>query len=319
VTASETAHRLVGDIGGTHTRLALFSPSSGRLTAVQTYVNRDHEGLEAIIAAWLDDLPEPAPAHCCLAVAAPPFDDRVDMLNVDWSFSVSALSGRFGFTHMRCINDFEGNAYALPYLASGDREQLHAGRPGDCRKLATLGPGTGLGGATLDFCLDTPVASASEPGHMGLSPATELEYAIFRAVSPGHGEIHAEMLLSGPGLQRLYTALAAVRGEELAALAPEEISTAALTGESGLAEEALATFCNLLGSICGDYVLATGSYGGLYLAGGIVPRILPLLRDSDFAGRFRRKGEMEPHLARVPLYAITSPVAGLTGAAHVPL
>ncbi|MAT92594.1 MAG: glucokinase [Halioglobus sp.] len=311
--------RLVGDIGGTNTRLALFDPASGELSARRAYNNREHAGLEAIIAAWLDDLPGPVPAQCCLAVAAPPFRDRVRMLNIDWSFSASELAARFGFAQLRCINDFEGNAFALPHLGAAELHALRAGLDPDCRKLAVLGPGTGLGGATLEFCQQTPVACASEPGHMGLAAANELELALFAALLPRHGEVHAELLLSGPGLARLYRALAEVRGQPVQDLTPAQVSSAALAGESPLCAEAVAVFCALLGSAGGDYVLATGSYGGLYLAGGIVPRILPLLENSEFCARFQAKGDMAPHLARVPLFAVTSPDTGLIGAAHTPL
>jgi len=307
----------VGDIGGTNTRLALFDPGSGALSAVRNYLNRDYGSLEEIIAEWLAELKDTAPGDCCLAVAAPPFEDRVSMLNIDWSFSISEIADRFGFRRMRCVNDFEGNAYALSQLGDEDLVALRPGTP-RCRRFAVVGPGTGLGGATLEYCLDTPVAGASEPGHMGLAPATALEFELFRALLPAHGEVHAELLLSGPGLARLYHTLGEVRGEPAPLAQPPEISAAALSGDAPLAREAVGAFCALLGSICGDYVLATGSYGGLYLAGGIVPDILPILRESAFVTRFDNKGDMSPQLREVPLHAIVSPGTGLLGAAHVP-
>ena len=311
--------RLVGDIGGSNTRLALFDATNNELRAVQVYANGDHACLEDIIERWLADLDDKAPETCCLAVAAPPFEDRVDMLNIEWSFSVRELTQRFGFAAMRCINDFEGNARALPHLRPADLHVLRTGDPGNCRKLATLGPGTGLGGATLEFCVDTPVANASEPGHMGLAPATAEEIELFRALLPRHGEVHAELLLSGAGLVRLYRTLAQVRGEPASDLEPAGVSAAGLSGESTLCADALKVFCALLGSACGDYVLTTGSYGGLYLAGGIVPRMVEFLAASDFADRFATKGDMASHMSKVPLFVITSGVAGMLGAAHTPL
>lgn len=314
-----TERRLVGDIGGTNTRLALFDPATGELSAVHNYTNDQFPGLEAIIDRWLRGLHGSPPVHCCLAIAAPPFGDRVRMINIDWSFSQSELGARFGFTRVRCINDFEANAYALPHLQATDLHTLRSGDSGHCRKYATVGPGTGLGGATLEYCLDTPVANASEPGHMGLSPATDQEIELFRLLIRRHGEVYAELLLSGPGLSRLHRTLAEVRGEAAGTMAPDAITAAALAGESDLCRETLRTFCALLGSICGDYTLATGSYGGLYLAGGIAPRILPLLTGSDFSARFSAKGEMRGHLERVPLYVVTRGTQGLTGAARAPL
>jgi len=318
--STTVATRLVADIGGTHTRLAVFDPGSNALRAQRTYYNRDYGQLADILSDWLGNLAEPRPGKACLAVAAPPpFDDRVRMINMDWSFSLRELADRFGFDRLHCINDFQGNAYALPHLDTGDLVTLHRGEPGPAGKLATVGPGTGLGGATLDVSAPTPIACASEPGHMGLAPATELELALFTYLVPRHGEVYAEFLLSGPGLRHLYLALAAVRGESADELAPEEISARALAGECALCTEALRTFCALLGSLCGDFVLANGAYGGLYLAGGIVPHILEILRASTFISRFRTKGEMDGHLARVPLHVITGTSTGLLGAAHAPL
>jgi glucokinase len=314
-----TLTRLVADIGGTNTRLALYDPAAGELRALVTYDNRDHQRLEDIVACWLQTLDEPPPTTCCIAVAAPPSGDRVTMTNINWSFSCRDLARRFGFTQLGRINDFQGIAYALPHLANADRQPLHTGHPQAQGKLATMGPGTGLGGATLEIVAGKPVACACEPGHMGLAAATALELEIARLLLPRHGEIHAELLVSGPGLRRLYRALAQIRGEAVDPLLPAEISRLALRGQDELCVLTLNTFCALLGSICGDFALASGAYGGLYLAGGIIPRMIPFLQASHFAQRFREKGSMGDHLAAVPLYAITTAQPGLIGAAHAPL
>ncbi len=317
--AKPPSRRLVGDIGGTNSRLGLFNASKNQLSAVQSYTNSDFGELADVITAWLDTLNGPPPNTACLAVAAPPFEDVVSMLNIDWSFSCNQLARDFGFSTLRCVNDFQGTAYALPHLQPVDVHTLRTSTSPPAKKLATVGPGTGLGGATLDYCRGSPVACASEPGHMGLAPATLLELELFRALFPQHGEIHAELLVSGPGLGRLYRGLASVLGETPPERTPGEISTLAMTGECEHCTRALELFCGLLGSVCGDYVLATGSYGGLYLAGGIVPRMLSFIEKSSFRARFDAKGDMHAWLGRVPLHAITHPAAGLLGAAHAPL
>jgi glucokinase len=314
------ATRLVADVGGTNTRLALFDPLTQELRARRNYVNREHRQLEDIIEAWLSELAEPLPKDCCLAVAAPPpFDDRVTLLNIDWSFSLHNLAERFRFSRLRCINDFESNAYALPLLADQYLTTLHPGVVTGGGKLATLGPGTGLGGSTLDMAASVPIACASEPGHMGLAAATELELALFGYLQARYGEVYAELLLSGPGLQRLCQSLAHIRGQEMPALTPEEISARALADQCELCKLALNTFCALLGSISGDFVLANGAYGGLYLAGGVIPHMIEFLQASTFVQRFQEKGKMRDHLARVPLYIISGETTGLLGAAHTPL
>lgn len=312
-------NRLVADVGGTNCRLALFDPLANELRSLTTYINRDYGQFEDIIAAWLDALAEPRPTDCCLAVAAPPFDDRVTMLNIDWSFSRSELAERFGFSQLRCINDFEGNAYALPHLSDQNLTTLHRGNVTEGGKLAIVGPGTGLGGSTLSIVAGVPIACASEPGHMGLAAATELELELFRYLLPRYGEIYAELLVSGPGLRHLYQALAAIRGEEAQPLTSKEISVRALAGECELSTLTLNTFCALLGSIAGDFVLANGAYSGLYLAGGIIPDMIPFVQASPFVWRFQAKGKMREHLALVPLYAINCETTGLLGAAHAPL
>ncbi len=311
--------RLVADIGGTNSRLALYDPITNELRALRTYINREHAQFEDVVDDWWDALSEPGPTDCCLAVAAPPFSDRVTMLNIDWSFSLQDLAKRFGFSQLRGINDFEGNAYAVPYLTASDLTALHLGNTSHGSRLATVGPGTGLGGATLSWMGATPVASASEPGHMGLSPATELELDLFRHLLPKTGEVYAEYLVSGPGLQRLYQAIGAIQGHKTLPLLPEEISARAQSRECAHCTLTLNTFCALLGSVCGNYVLANGAYGGLYLAGGFLPGMITFLQQSTFVQRFQQKGKMRAHLDQVPLFVITSDKTGLMGAAHAPI
>jgi glucokinase len=313
------ANRLVADMGGTNTRLALFDPLANELRSLSHYINRDYAQPEDIIGAWLNALREPRPTACCLAVAAPPFGDQVTMLNIDWSFSCREMAEHFEFSALRCINDFEANAHALPHLADHDLTTLHCGKRSASGKLATIGAGTGLGGATLTLTGGAPIAGASEPGYMGLAAATDVELELFRYLLKQYGEIYAELLLSGPGLQRLYQSLADIQGQNPPPLAPEAISARALTGQCELCTLTLNTFCALLGSISGDYVLANGAYGGLYLAGGVLPDMIPFLQSSTFVQRFQNKGKMRDHLADVPLYSITSAVTGLLGAAHAPL
>lgn len=309
---------MVADVGGTNTRLALFDPSDGTLRAEHHYRNRDYDRFEDVIAAWLDALPETAPARGCIAVAAPHTGDRVEMVNMDWSFSCRGIARRFGFTGFRRINDFEANAFALPYLGVHDAAALHEG-DGTGGKLATVGPGTGLGGATLEEVAGIHHACACEPGHMGLSAGSGEELELFRLLLPRHGDLYAELLLSGPGLARLHQALAEISGEQVEAVPAPVISARAVAGEDPLCERALHAFCALLGSTCGDFLLANGAYGGLYLAGGILPQIIPFLRESAFHQRLVAKGAMRDQLDAVPVWVITRPAPGLLGAAHAPL
>ena len=241
------------------------------------------------------------------------------MVNMDWSFSCREMAAQFGFERCHWLNDFQANAHALPHLRPGDTVPISEGQPGTSDRLAVMGPGTGLGGACLEFVQGIPVASDSEPGHMGLAPATELELQILQRLLPRQGEVHAEFLVSGPGLVRLYQVIAEIRGDQPLDLSPAQVAEKGLTGMDRHCRQALDSFCSLLGSACGDFVLARGAYGGLYLAGGIVPTMAEFLQHSSFLQRFRRKGAMAEHLERVPVHLITLPHPGLLGAAHAPL
>ena len=310
--------RLVADVGGTNTRIALFDEQSGDFHAMQAFVNRDYARLQDLVLAWMNSLDQ-TPTKGCIAIASALDGDKVRMVNMDWAFSRQAFASETGVDHIEWINDFVGNAHSLPYLSASDRIELHPGRAGVADKLAALGPGTGLGGATVQRSSNGWLATACEPGHAGLSPASDLELALFQGLLRERDNVYAELLVSGPGLQRLYQTLAEVKGRSAEELSPAEVSERALAGSDALCEEALTLFCGLLGSVCGDFLLSTGAYGGLFLAGGIVPRMIPFLQASPFHKRLCNKGAMGDLLEQVPVYAITVEQPGLIGAAHAPL
>ncbi|MDO8860253.1 glucokinase [Haliea sp. E1-2-M8] len=314
----ERSGRLVADVGGTNTRIALFDPTEPRLLAVTRYRNGDFTGLEAVVTRWLDDFPEARPLEACIAVAAPPAGDFARMSNCNWSFRGSELAARFGWNRVRLLNDFQANAFALPWLQPGDCYEIHPGTTLYPR-LAVLGPGTGLGGAVLDTSAQPHRAVPCEPGHMALAPQGLLELELWRVLMHQHGRIYTELLLSGPGLGRIYQALALVQGTTAEPLQSEEISTRALSGADALCTATLHRFCALLGVASADFILASGAFGGLFLAGGILPTFPEFLQLSDFHPRFTDRGPMHGHLERMPVRVITHAQPGLLGAAHAPL
>ena len=310
--------RLVADVGGTNTRIALFNEQTCEFGQMQAFRNRDYPRLQDLVNRWLATL-EQRPNHACIAIASPLDGDQVRMINMDWAFSRREFAEDCGIELIGWINDFVGNAHALPYLQPTDRVEIRSGGGRPLKKLAAVGPGTGLGGATVQEIAGTWRANACEPGHAGLSPATDEELAVFAALLRQVDNVYAELLVSGPGLLRLYQTLAMVRDQEAGASSPSEVSDMALAGEDALARDSLKMFCALLGSACGDFVLSNGAYGGLYLAGGIVPHMIPFLQASDFLLRLCDKGAMTVVLEQVPVYAITAEQPGLLGAAHAPL
>lgn len=314
----EPGGRLVADVGGTNTRVALSVDPDRRLMSVRSYQNRDFPGLEAVLARWLDEFSDARPQEACIAVAAPPEGDTATMSNCNWSFSGSGLAARFGWERVGLINDFQANAFALPRLEPGDCHQIHPGSS-HYPRLATLGPGTGLGGSVLDTSAAPHRAVACEPGHMTLAPQGELELELWRVLMRQHRRIYTELLLSGPGLPRLYQALALVQDLPAESLSGEAITAQALAGTDPLCAATLRQFCALLGSASADFVLASGAFGGLFLAGGIVPRFPEFLQQSEFHLRFTDRGPMHRHLTRMPVRVITHSQPGLLGAAHAPL
>lgn len=310
--------RLVADVGGTNTRLAVYDTEHDEFRHVARFTNSEYASLAAVIDSWRGALNEALPTTACLAIAAPPGDDVVTMFNIGWSFSCRDLATQFGFDRLHCINDFQANAYALPHLDATEVQPLYVGGSPANSCLATVGPGTGLGGATLRRLGERTVAVAAEPGHMSLSPASSLELDIFRHLLRGHSNIYAELLVSGAGLARLYQAICELAGDAPQQLTPAEVSARALDGSDKHCLQALQVFCALLGSVCGDFLLANGCYGGLYLAGGIVPQLGSFLQDSDFLHRLQDKGAMAGQLRETPVYVIVTDHPGLKGAAHAP-
>lgn len=311
--------RLVADIGGTNTRIALFDPHTRAFRALREYLNRDFPGLAEVIQEWLSSLEESAPQAACIAAAAYHADDQLCMVNCDWRFSRSDLARRFGWRQSAWLNDFEANAHALPYLDGDAALALHPGNAAQTGKLAVVGPGTGFGGATLLRHGGRAIASSAEPGHMGLSPGSELESDLFRYLLREHPDIYVELLVSGPGLVRIYRTLCQLEGHVSEDLHPREVAKKGVLGEDIQCARALEIFCGLFGSACGDFVLANGTWEGIYLAGGIASKIADFLRNSSFFTRLQSKGAMSGHLATVPVYLITDSHPGLLGAAHAPL
>ncbi len=316
--ATEPGGRLVADIGGTNTRIALFGTTGGRLQFVGRYLNREFGGLDAVIARWLDEYPDAGPREACIAVAAPPDGDTATMSNCSWSFSGRELAARFGWDRVRLLNDFQANAYALPWLQPDDCLEIQAGT-GHYPRLAVMGPGTGLGGAVLDTSHRDYLAIACEPGHMDLAPGGAEELELWRVLMREYGRIYTELLLSGPGLQRLHRALALMHGVTAEPLRSEEITARAVAGTDALSSATLHQFCALLGAASADFVLASGAFGGLHLAGGILPTFPEFLQASEFRRRFADRGPMQTHLERMPVRLVTHVNLGLLGAGHAPL
>lgn len=305
--------RLVADIGGTNARFALCA-GDGWPYAIHLERCADHATLEDAVSAYLARLPV-RPRRAAIAAAVAVSGDRVRMTNRAWSFSVTALRARLGLEQLLVLNDFTALALAVPRLRPEELRQVGGGAPTGNAPIAVIGPGTGLGVFGL-----IPAGGGhwiplqSEGGHVTFGAADERQVPILRELSRRYGHVSAERLLSGPGLVNLYRALAAIEGVPAERLTPPQVSARALAGTCPLCREALETFCALLGTVAGNLVLTLGARGGLYIGGGIVPRLFDYFVGSPFRASFERRGRFSAYLAAVPSYVILAEHPALLGA-----
>lgn len=310
---------LIADIGGTNTRCALIGPD-GHCREVRRMRNTDSASLTAALLTYLDSVGRPPLAAAALSVAAPVSDaDRIRLINIDWAFSRAALQDALGVERLLVCNDFVALAHALPALGSSDLHLLQRGQRQTGAPRVVIGPGTGLGMSILmPIGGGRHVAVPGEGGHVTQAARTPREQAIVNLLQPIHGHVSAERLLSGPGLQRIHACLQALDAGSTA-LPPTEqwpsaaaISAAALAGDH-LADDALETFFQLLATTAGNLAVTAGAFGGVYLAGGILPRCLQRLEQSGFIARFIDRGRYRDYLAAMPVAVITHPLPAFPG------
>ncbi|MCB1443431.1 MAG: glucokinase [Methyloceanibacter sp.] len=305
---------LVADIGGTNARFAIANLETLSLSDIRTFPTAEHATLADAIRAYLKDAPETV-AHAGLAVAAPLREDTVKFTNAAWTFKQSTLAKEAGLEAAYVFNDFEAQAYALPVLSADELHSLHGGKAVENAPKVVLGPGTGLGVAGLVRSPSGWVPVPGEGGHQTFPAENERELALLERMRVGLERLSVERVLSGPGLADLYRAIAASYGFSDAGLSPAKVEQLAIGGEDEMAVEALNFFVQWLGRFAGDMALVFGARGGVYLGGGIAPKMLSRLEQDDFRQAFERKGRMSPYVEAIPIHVIVSDYPGLKGAA----
>ncbi|ARP98306.1 glucokinase [Pseudorhodoplanes sinuspersici] len=308
---------LVGDVGATNARFALVAPD-GSITAPRVYALDDYPSIADAIETYLtEELPARRPMLAVLAVASPITGDQVTLTNHNWTFSIEGLRRRFRLERLRVINDFAANALAIPHLREGDRTQIGSGAPIADAPIGVIGPGTGLGVSALVPMDDGSMPIQGEGGHVTMAPVDEREGAVLDLMRRRYDHVSAERILSGPGLVNLYNALCELSGVPAAPFTAPQITSAQVGVEDPRAREAMAMFCAMLGTIAGNLALTFGARGGIYIAGGIVPRLGAAFAKSAFRTRFEAKGRFTSYLAAIPTYVITRPLPALLGAAKL--
>lgn len=306
---------VVVDVGGTNVRFAVVDAPGLPLRAIEAYRGDDHGDFDAAFAKYLADTGL-RPRALAVAVAGPIDGDSITVTNRDhWVISASALAARHGLDRVVLLNDFEAMARVLPALAPEETIQIGGGMPKPDQTMVLMGPGTGLGVATLVRRPRGWLVVSGEGGHVELAPGTEREDAAFDLLRRELGRVSAETVLSGPGLVNLYRALAALDGAPPALTEAPAITAAARAGSDARAREAVSIFCALTGAYAGDLALIVGARGGVYLGGGILPRLADFIPDTPLRARFEAKAPMEEFVRPIPVRLITAAYPGLAGAA----
>jgi glucokinase len=307
----------MADIGATTTRCALLD-DKGHELAPETFENADFTGVVGVLRVYLDHRrTSDQPTRAALAVAAPIGGDEVQMINIGWRFSQNELKQELNLNRLQVVNDFAAIAWALPLLTPADVEHIGGDESAPRTTLAALGPGSGLGVSALVPTSDGWAVMTGEGGHVSMPAATREEQdviALLRERFDGH--CSAERVLSGPGLVNLYVTLAELAGRGRPTVNPEDVTHLAKQGEP-LARKTLGMFFAMLGTVAANLAVTTGARGGVYLAGGIVPRIVDELRKSEFRARFEAKGRYRAYLAAIPTQVITTPLPAFRGLKHL--
>jgi glucokinase len=303
---------LLGDIGATNARLGLLK--DGELGPVEWMAAAEYAQFSDAVEAFLVKRGRPAAAGAILAVAGPVEANRAHMTNRGWVIDGAELCKQFGLRRARILNDFEATAWSLPHLEPKDLHPIGAGAAGVPGKpLAVLGPGSGLGVACYVPSPRGAIVLASEGGHASLPSSSEREDRVIQHLRKRFGHVSCERAVSGPGLENLYDALAAIDGRQVPQRDAPAITQSGLDGSCETSRPALEMFCAFLGTAAGDLALAYGARGGVFIAGGIAPRILAFLERSEFRARFEDKGRMRAYLEPIPTSVIVHSDATFVG------
>ncbi|WP_300337736.1 glucokinase [Accumulibacter sp.] len=306
---------LVADIGGTRARFALLD-DQGLPHLVRILAVADFAGPVEAIEAYLGEVGCADLRAAAIALAAPIDEQLIRLTNGSWTFSCAEMKARLGISRLLLLNDFTALALSLPRLPAGELRQVGGGTTLALAPKAVLGPGTGLGVSGVVFDRGRWLALAGEGGHCSLAPADGRESAILALAWRELQHVSAERLLSGSGLPLLHRLVAEVDGRACEALTPAEIVARALANEDVQCSAVVDTFCAMLGSMAGNLALTLGARGGVYIGGGIIPRLGDLFDRSAFRARFETKGRFAAYLAAIPTYVMLSPTPALLGAAH---
>jgi glucokinase len=296
--------RLIADIGGTNARFAIYARDA--VLHERTLACAEYPSLAAAAQFYLEQLADPSlrPVEAAMAIAAPIQGDLVAMTNHPWRISVAATRRQLSLERLIVLNDFTALAMSIRHLPPHELERVGGAAAAANAAIALLGPGTGLGVSGLIPAQGQWIPLQGEGGHVTLPVTTERENDIVTQMRRQFPHVSAERALSGPGLVNLYQAICAIDGAPSLALTPPEIAQRGVAGSDPVCREVLQVFCAFLGTVAGNLALTLGALGGLYIGGGVVPRLGTFFARSSFRERFEDKGRYANYLAPVPAYVI---------------
>jgi glucokinase len=305
---------LVADVGGTNARFAIADLETLALYDIEEFKCALHSSLVEAMRAYLDRLDDP-PAVAAIAVAGPVVDERVSLTNSAWSFTKAELCSRTGLNSVLVLNDIQALALSISSL---DGRELHriGGLEADPRATKlVLAAGTGIGASALVWTGARWLAVPGEGGHISFAAYTKRERDVIDVLYPDQPHVPVDRVVSGPGLANLYRAIAKLDGAEAEPFLPNDVLTRGLSRSDAIAEEALELFIAWLGRFAGDAALMVGARGGVYIGGGLAPRMVDALSTDLFRRSFDEKGQMKGFLEPIPVYIILAKFAALKGAA----
>jgi glucokinase len=306
--------KLVADVGGTNVRFALAEGL--QLHAEAAFACADFPSLAEAVDAFLAQTGAARPREAALAIASAVTSDRVEMTNHSWAFSIEQTRQALRLERLLVLNDFTALALSLPHIGARELRQIGGGHAVARMPIGLIGAGTGLGVSGLLPSAAGWVAIDGEGGHSSFSPANEREADILRIVWRDYPHVSSERLISGIGFENLYRAIAELDGKPAPPLEPAQITQRAIAGTDPLCAAVLETFCAMLGTAAANLAVTLGARGGVYIGGGIVPKLGGVFDRSAFRARFEDKGRFSSYLAAIPTYVILAEHPALTGAAQ---
>lgn len=316
IARANPSYSLVADLGGTNIRIALVHEQ--RIENAVTWPCSDFQNLVSALGHYLKSIDrDRLPVDAAIAVACPVDNDTIELTNLDWSFSVSELERELDLGRLVAVNDFSAQSVAVPCLSTEQTREIKPGIAVPTGPFAVLGPGTGLGVGACFQSADCWVPIASEGGHRDLTATNNQEWAIVDRMGRELEHVSAERVLSGPGLVNLYRTICAIDGAPYKDIGPDGVVALSASAEGIQASKATDLFSGWLGGFAGDLALTFGATGGVFLGGGVVPKMGDTFKIDRFVDRFLDKGRFRDYLEPIPVRLLVDPYVALIGLGQI--